>query len=222
MSDPQFLLAHLVKLGLLALLGGMLVRRRVGLCWAFFFYVLAILVGNSLVSLAPHRFYNHSFWVLKQGVYDLLKMAVAIELAWRAFAVFPGAWRTARAVLLAIAAISSLSLVWLTPRSYETLWEWQPGAVTATVWLLTATALLVVYYQVPIGNWQRAIMLGLAPYLLVFVTSMSMLRRHGWAARDGASLVDALAYLGVVLFWAWAAWRTDAAQLATGSERSPA
>jgi len=222
MSDIQLLLAHLVKLGLVALLGGMLVRGRVALCWAFFFYVLAILVGNSLVSLAPQRFFNDSFWVLKQGVYDLLKMAVAIELAWRAFAAFPGAWRTARVVLLAIAATGSLSLAWLTPRSYETLWEWQPGAVTATVWLLTATALLVVFYQVPIGNWQRAIMLGLAPYLLVFVTSMSMLRRHGWAVRDGASLLDAMAYLGVVLFWAWAAWRKDAPRLAEGREGSPA
>ena len=222
MSDLQLLLAHAVKLGLVALLGGMLVRGRVGLCWAFFCYVLAILVGNSLVTLAPQRFFNHSFWVLKQGVYDLLKMAVAIELAWRAFAVFPGAWRTARVVLLGVAGVGALSLAWLTPRSYETLWEWQPGAVTATVWLLTATALLVVFYQVPIGNWQRAIMLGLAPYLLVFVTAMSLLRRHGWAARDGASLLDALGYLGVVLFWTWAAWRKDAPRLAAGPAGSRA
>jgi len=87
---------------------------------------------------------------------------------------------------------------------------------------VSATALLVVFYQVPIGNWQRAIMLGLAPYLLVFVTALSMLRRHGWAVRDGASLLDALAYLGVVLFWAWAAWRKDAPRLAEGREGSPA
>jgi hypothetical protein len=141
-------------------------------------------------------------------------MAIAIELAWRAFAAFPGAWRTARVVLLLIVASSSLSLAWLTPRSYETLWEWQPSLVTAAVWLLTATALLVVFYQVPIGDWQRAIMLGLAPYLLVFVTWLSLLRRHGWAVRDEVSLVDALAYLGVVLFWTWAAWRRDAPGLA--------
>ena len=51
-----------------------------------------------------------------------------------------------------------------------TVWEWQPGVATAALWLLTATALLVVWYQVPLHDWQRAIMLGLAPYLLVFVT----------------------------------------------------
>ena len=117
-------------------------------------------------------------------------MAVALELAWRAFSAFPGrlahgAGRAARRC----SALSTLSLAWLTPRSsYETLWEWQPGVVTAAVWLLTATALLVVFYQVPIGDWQRAIMLGLAPYLLVFVTLLSLLRRHGWAVRAEVGL----------------------------------
>ena len=64
-----------------------------------------------------------------------------------------------------------------------TLWEWQPGVATAALWLLTATALLVVWYQVPVHDWQRAIMLGLAPYLLVFVTLIGLLQRHGWGAR---------------------------------------
>jgi hypothetical protein len=214
MSELQLLVAHLVKLGLLALLAGMVLRGRLGLCWTFGLYVVTILVGNTLVTLAPQRFFNDSFWMLKQGVYDVLKVAIAIELAWRAFAAFPGAWRTARVVLLLIVAASSLWLAWLTPRSYQTLWEWQPSLVTASVWLLTATALLVVHYQVPIREWQRAIMLGFAPYLLVFVTLLGLLRRHGWALLQQISLVDQLAYLGLVLFWTWAAWRRDAPGLA--------
>jgi hypothetical protein len=222
MSELQLLLAHLAKLGLLALLAGMALRGRLGLCWAFALYVLAVLVGNTLVTLYPDRFFTHSFWMLKQGIYDLLKMAIAIELAWRAFAAFPGAWRTARVVLLVIVAASSLWLAWLTPRQYGTLWEWQSGVVTASVWLLTATALLVVFYQVPIDEWQRAIMLGLAPYLLVFVFWLSVLRRHGWEVRNEVSLVDAIAYLGVILFWNWAAWRRDAPDLAALPEGSRA
>lgn len=221
MSDLQLLVAHLVKLGLVALLTGMLLRGRLGLCWAFGAYVLAILVGNTLVTLSPERFYTPAFWVLKQGVYDALKMAVAIELACRAFAAFPGAWRTARAVLLVLLAASTLALAWLTPRSsYNTLWEWQPGVVTAAVWLLAATALLVVFYQVPIGEWQRAIMLGLAPYLLVFVTLMNVLREHGWGLRAEVGLVDSLAYLGLVLFWARAAWRRDEPAMAGALARA--
>jgi hypothetical protein len=218
MSELQLLIAHLVKLGLVVLLTGMLLRGRLGLCWSFGLYVAAILVGNTLVTLAPQRFFTYSFWMQKQAVYDVLKMAVAIELAWRALAAFPGAWRTARVVLLALVVASSAWLAWLTPRSYSTLWEWQPGVVTAAVWLLTATALLVVFYQVPIGDWPRAIMLGFAPYLLVSVTLLGLLRRHGWDLRNQVSLADAASYLAAVLFWAWAAWRRDRAPLAAAPE----
>lgn len=211
MTELQLLLAQLVKVGLLALLLGMMLRGRVALCWSFTFYVVAIMLGNGLVTLSPERFFTPSFWVLKQGVYDLLKMATAIELAWRAFAAFPGAWRTARVVLAAILATTTLTLAWLTPRSsYDTICDWQPSVATAAVWLLTAIAVLVVFYQIPIGDWQRAIVLGYAPYLLLFVTLLSFMKRHGWAVVAEISILDQLAYLALVLYWARAAWRRDA------------
>ena len=218
MSELQVALSHAVKLALVAVLAGLVARGRARLCWSFAAYLAAILVGNSIVSLWPERFYTGAFWVLKQGVYDALKMAVALELAWRAFDSFPGAMRTAKAAILALLAISTVSLGALTPpSSYMTLWEWQPGVATAALWLLTATALLVVWYQVPLHDWQRAIMLGLAPYLLVFVTLLGLLRSHGWAAAPEVGIGDTLAYLGLLLFWAWSAWRRDPALPLAGS-----
>jgi hypothetical protein len=216
MSALQLLLAQLVKLGLLALLVGMMLRGKAGLCWSFTLYIVAIMLGNGLVTLSPERFYTPEFWVLKQGVYDLLKMATGVELAWRAFSAFPGAWRTARVVLVALLAASTLSLAWLTPRSsYHTLGEWQPGVATAAVWLLTAIALIVVLYQIPIGEWQRAIVLGFAPYLLVFVTLLNVLKSRGWTLRAEVGVLDSLAYLALVLFWTHAAWRREQPALAT-------
>jgi len=207
MSDLQLLIAHLVKAAIVAALAGMYVRGRIGHCWSFGLYLIVILVCNSLVTLAPQRFFTHSFWMFKQAAYDVLKVAVAIELAWRAFRAFPAAWRTARTVLLTLVAASSLWLAWLTPRSYTTLWEWQPSAVTASVWLFTATALLVVRYQVPIGDWPRSIILGFALYLLLSVTLIGVLRRHGWGVVYEVDLADTVAYLVLVTVWAWAAWR---------------
>jgi hypothetical protein len=208
MTAIQLLLAHLVKLALLALLVGVVWRGKLRECWAFPIYVLAILVGNTLASVWPSRFYTPTFWVFKQGAYDLLKMAIAVELGYRAFRAFPGAWHSARLLLLAILASSTALLATLTPRSsYRTLWEWQPGVVTAAIWLLTGTALLVVWYRIPVRDWQRAIMLGLGPYLLVFVTLMDMLRRRGWTIRTEIGVVDSVAYLAVVLYWLRAAWR---------------
>jgi hypothetical protein len=210
MSEAQWAVAQLVKVALLALLVAMAMRGRLGLCWSFTLYLVAILVGNSLSTFWPHRFYTPAFWVLKQGVYDLLKIAVGIELAWRAFSAFPGAWRIARVVILLLLTSSTFVLAWLTPRSmYRNLWDWQPGVVTAAVWLLTAVALLVVLYQIPIGDWQRAIVLGFAPYLLVSVTLLNLWQRRGWQAREGIGLLDSFAYLALVLFWVHAAWRQE-------------
>jgi hypothetical protein len=210
MSDLQIPLSHAVKLALLAVLAGLVVRGRARLCWTFVAYAVAVLGGNSASTLMPERFQTPSFWVLKQGLYDALKMAMALELAWRAFEAFPGAMRTARVAVLALLVLSTVALGALTPpSSYMTLWEWQPSVATAALWLLTATALLVVWYQVPVHDWQRAIMLGLAPYLLVFVTLIGLLQRHGWTARAQVGVADTVAYLALTAFWAWAVWRPD-------------
>jgi hypothetical protein len=212
MTDLQVLIAHAVKLALVAVLAGLLVRGRARLCWSFVAYAAAVLVGNSMTSFWPARFLNPSFWILKQGAYDALKMAVALELAWRAFEAFPGAMRAARVALLGLLAMSTVVLGALTPpSSYLTLWEWQPGVATAALWLLTATALLVVWYQVPVHDWQRAILLGFAPYLLVFVTLIGLLQRHGWSAATEMGTLDVTAYLALVTFWAWAVWRREPA-----------
>ena len=221
MIELQVALSHAVKLALVAVLAGLVARGRGRLCWSFAVYLVAILVGNSLASLWPSRLYTPEFWVLKQGVYDALKMAVALELAWRAFEAFPGAMRTARVAMLSLLAISTLSLGALTrPSSYMTLWDWQPRITTAALWLLTATALLVVWYQVPVHDWQRAIMLGLAPYLLVFVTLLDLLGRRGWTARSEIGVIDSAAYLALAAFWAWAVWRRDSATPLAAGTRS--
>jgi len=212
MTSLNLALAHAVKLALLVAFAGVLVRGRARQCWAFPAYLATVLVANSLGSFWPARFHTPQAWVVFQGAYDLLKMVVVLELAWRAFAVFPGAMRSARVVLLLLLAASTVTIVFLTPpSSYATVWDFQPSIVAGTLWLLTATALLVVWYQIPLHDWQRAIMLGFAPYLLVFVVTLDMLRRHGWSAVDSAGLLDQVAYLALIVFWAWAAWRRDSA-----------
>lgn len=212
MTSLNLALAHAVKLALVATFVGVLVRGRVRQCWAFPLYLVTVLVFNSLGSFWPARFHTPDTWTVSQAAYDLLKMAIVLELAWRAFAAFPGAMRIARVVLLALLVASTITIAFFTPpSSYSTVWEFQPSVVAGTLWLLTATALLVVWYQIPVHDWQRAIMLGFAPYLLVFVVTLDMLRRHGWSAGASAGLLDQCAYLALIVFWAWAAWRRDSA-----------
>jgi hypothetical protein len=210
MTEVQLAVAHASRLALVVLLAGMVWRVRVRQCLAFGAYVIAALLGNTLVSLWPSRFYTPEFWVLKQGVYDILKAAIALELAWRAFRAFPGALRTARLVLLVLLGLSSVSLAALPTRpAYAVVWEWQSGIVTAALWLLTATALMVVWYQVPLSPWLRAIMMGMAVYLLVFVSLLGLLKSRGWGLGTFVATVEALSYLLLVAFWSWQAWRRD-------------
>lgn len=202
--------AHAVKIALLVVLAGIVVRRRARLCWVFPLYVVAIIAGNSLQSLWPTQFHTPEFWIVKQRVYDALKLLLALELAWRAFRLFPGALRTARTVLGAILGATTLVVAFVTPPAgYSTMWQWQPSIVTGTLWMFTATALLVVWYQVPVHDWQRAIMLGLVSYLVVFVLYMDLLRRFGWEHHLAVGWLDVFAYLALCIFWAWAAWRRD-------------
>jgi len=74
-----------------------------------------------------------------------------------------------------------------------------------------------VWFQVPILEWQRAIMLGLAPYQLVFVIVFDLLKRHGWEHLGPIATLDTFAYLALVMFWAWAAWRPVQARSAAAT-----
>ena len=211
MSEAQWVVAQLAKVSLLALLVAMAMRGRLGLCWSLTLYVVATLVGNSLATFWPQRFYTPSFWVLKQGVYDSLKIAVAIELAWRAFSAFPGrlAHRARRDRGPARRQHAGARLVHPALGPTETSGSGSPAVVTAAVWLLTAVALLVVLYQIPIGDWQRAIVLGFAPYMLASVTLMNLLERRGWQVRQAVGLLDSVAFVALILFWTHAAWRQE-------------
>jgi hypothetical protein len=210
MSEAQWVVAQLAKVSLLALLVAMAMRGRLALCWTLTAYVVATFVGNSLATFWPHLFFTPAFWILKQGVYDSLKIGIALELAWRVFAAFPGAWRVARVLILILLLGSTLALAWLTPHSsYLNVWQWQPSVVTAQVWLFTALALLIVVYQIPIGDWQRAVVVGFAPYLLVYVTLMNLLERRGVRFRSAVGLMDSVAFVGLILFWTYAAWRQE-------------
>jgi hypothetical protein len=172
---------------------------------------VAILIGNSLVTFWPDRFYSFSFWMLKQAVYDIAKLAVALDLADSAFRAFPGARATARFVLLCILVITGAAIIGVSISAPPSVvvGELHPRILSGTIWLMTATAVLVVWYRLPVHAFQRHILLGFTSYLLVFTTVLNILRAHGLDLRQELSLVDTFAYAGVLGWWAYATWRAD-------------
>jgi hypothetical protein len=218
MTASQVLIAHAVKLLVLLTLAGILARRRWGTCWSFTTYLSLILVCNSLVSFWPEQFYQPWFYLARTGLYDALKVGIALELAYRTFQAFPGARATARRVLLLLVIASSVILMaapW--DATYDAaLLEWQPRMLTATIWMLNALAVVVIWYRVPIHAFHKAILLGFVPYLLVFTILLRMLRHYGWDVLPVVQAAEPVAYMLLMGWWAWAAWEPE-----TASDVSP-
>jgi hypothetical protein len=213
MTVSQVLIAHAVKILVVLTLAGILMRRRWSLCWSFTAYLTVILLCNSLVSCWPDHFYQPWFYLARTGLYDGLKVAIAIELAYRTLQAFPGAQATARRMLflLVIASSAVLMAVQWDPSYGKALLEWEPKILTATIWLLNALAVIVIWYRVPIHAYHKAILLGFVPYLLVFTILLRLLGHYGWDILPVVQSAEPAAYLLLMGWWAWAAWEPEVA-----------
>lgn len=208
MTASQVLIAHAVKILVLLTLAGILARRRWGLCWSFTAYLAVILVCNSLVSFWPERFYEPWFWIARTALYDALRIAIALELAYRTFQAFPGAQATARRILFALLIATTAALValpWDSSYGMAVL-VWEPRVLMGTIWLLNALAVVVIWYRLPIHPYHKAILLGFVPYLLVFTTLLRLLRHYGWEILPLVQSAEPAAYMLLMGWWAWAAW----------------
>jgi predicted ferric reductase len=149
----------------------------------------------------------------RQALFDALKLLVGVEVALRAFRVFPGARATWERLLAASVVVATTFGFWFLPRdpSYGVLFAHQQQIIAATVWLFTVTSLVIVHYRIPIDPWHRAILLAFVPYLLVFTTAIAVMKNLGASVHPAMSLLDSAAYLAMIAYWAQTAWRHEAA-----------
>jgi hypothetical protein len=211
--DPRLLLGHAVKVVLVAALAGLYARGRSGRSLALVAYLWAALLGNSLTTFWPEVFFNYPFWMRRQGLFDVLKLLVGIEVALRAFRIFPGARATWQRLLAASVVVATTAAFWFLPRDppYGVLFAHQPQIIAATVWLFTITSLVVVHYRIPIDPWHRAILLAFVPYQLVFTTVLTAINSLGTSVPSGLIFLDSAAYLAMIAYWAQTAWRREEA-----------
>jgi hypothetical protein len=213
MNSEQMAIAYTVRLALALVLAGLLWRRRAGLCGTFALYVTTVLGCNLLITTWPSRFYTAAFYTWKEATYNVLILATAAELAWRAFRVFPQARRRAQFVLGAVLAASFLALTSLPwGLTYaELILEYNPRLQAGAMWLFTATAVLVAWYRLPVHHLQRAIALGFGLYLFVFTSSWNAVRDFGLADinlwRRFVDVAAGLVFALVATWWGYAAWR---------------
>jgi hypothetical protein len=190
-------------------LTGLLWRRRADRCYSLLAYLVAMVAYQPLVLLWPAIFWEYSFYVRKEATLNVLKLAIAGELAWRSFRLFPGALARVR-VLIGPAILIAFLLI-------PTVFAGDPAAVISTLnarvqfWTVVAfclTGIFVGYYRLPIGDLQRAVVLGMATYLGVFAGLLELLRVFGFdSARVAVSLANGWAYSAMLVWWARVVWR---------------
>ena len=209
----QLAVAIAVKICLALALLGVLRRGLHRRCWSFLVYVLAVLMYSSAELLGtmlynipglewPQWVWSWDFWNFQQTAFDLLTLALALELGVRVVAAFPGTWRLARA-LLVVALITTTAAVMLGDAPQH------PLLATGTIWLFAAVSLVVVVFNLPVHAWYRALLSGFVPYLFVFSTLTSIFTRRGYALADKLGAIDQVAYLALVGWVAYAAWRSE-------------
>ena len=208
MTVGQYALAILGTVLSLVLLGILVHRGHHRRLPIFVLYV----AGTTLSGIGVILHYTVAMWLLHQVVVAAFRLGITLELIHRIFGAFPAAATTARKVvllILAFTAVTALSLA--TPdATYMRLHaEVIPRVASAIVWTLTALAVLVLWYRLPLAPLPRAILMGYAPYLLISTISLSLLfdeRIRPYRVWIGH--LTALASIALHLYWIRVAWQT--------------
>jgi hypothetical protein len=164
------------------------------------------------VALWPAQFYRNVVWRAKEMTLIVVRLAMVVELTVRVFRGFPGALATARRLLVVIFVSTFLAVLALPVRQggHEGfVGEVMPRVLNGTIWLFSALAILILWYRLPVHWFQKAILLSYVPYLLVFTVAMNALGDLGWHRAGWADMLSVVAYLMLLVYWTYQAWRPE-------------
>lgn len=195
---------------LISLIAGLFVRRRHRSCAAFTLYALGVLLSDVLIMSWPGRFNTWDFWLAKETAHTALKLAVALEIAAKTFRLFPGARATGRVVVLFI-LVFTLGASLAVPSHVTTYGviagRLLPRVLNGTAWLFVGIAAVILWYRLPVDVFNKAIVMGFAPYLLVFAVAMNAANVYDFKATALSGNIHSASYVAVEVYWALAAWR---------------
>ena len=210
MTAVQFLLGASGTLAVCVTLAGVIARGRYREWWFFSFYLSLVSVYALLVAASPERYRTPALWMANENIVNLLRLGMALELAYRTFRDFPGAMARVRAASLAVIGVTLVVLLAATPPQldYVTfIGQVHPRVLNGSVWLFTAIAALVLWYRLPVRPFHKKVLQSYLPYLLVFTVAMNALGALGWERGLAINYLNQVAYLTLTAFWAWAAWQ---------------
>ena len=212
MPGYETVLLFLALLLIGATIVGIVKRGRLRPCRMFLLFLVTVFLTDVLPHFWPETFWNQTFYLVRESLHNVLRFAVALELAYFAFRSFPGARSTARALLLlllstTLASVLAASSEFARPEYETIIGEIQLPQLIGVVWLLMGIAALILWYRLPVDRMHKAILLGWIPYLLIFSAGLKLAAVYGWKQYIPlVNYVTSGAYFLLLAYWAHAAW----------------
>jgi hypothetical protein len=213
MTPDQLAVGWVGQLAVVAVLAGLARRGRWRLAWLFTAYLLFSVVCGTLIATWPERFYTARFWVVKEGLYEVMRLGLALEIALRAFRRFPGArpaWAMAASAVLTLMLMALADAGWSVgadPAYLAAGNEALPRLAVGTLWLVASVFALAHWYHVPLHPFHAAVLAGLGVYLALFGGLLRLESVYGGDAQAYLNALNPPAAMALTFFWAWAAWR---------------
>lgn len=216
MTVGNVLLAYAAMLGMALTVAGLFARGRWRLSTFFPAYVLSILVAETLINRWPERFWTTEFWVIKQAVFDALKLGLVLEIGWRTFHPFPGAEAAQRRGVLVILVIIAGAVLTIPLPEFRYGWatahlaRLSPTLLNGTIWLVGVMLALARWYRVPVHPFYGGVMGSLVAYMVVLGGLLTFMGRYGLdAIRSAFGWIDPPAFFLVCCWWVYLAWQSD-------------
>jgi hypothetical protein len=156
------------------------------------------------------------FWVLKEALLRALMAVLAVEISVRVFGHLPGARRWAWSAAIAIIVGTGMTIGDAHGVRLGDAYAWPrvivvdvlPRLAVGAVLLCLSVLLVMARFRVPIDPLHRAVLFGVAAFLVVYAGPLGSAEGHP-IGRFVVYHVTPLIYLGVLSVWAWAAWRVE-------------
>lgn len=221
MDARQSLVHALGIVACLTVLAGLVVRGRVRRV-SFFTLFLALVGTYNFVVLLHPGLIVWRVWLVKQLLLNLLVMLTAAEIGVQLFAARAGARpRAGRAVLGAMAATAAfLALDLPQPdtgplahtsaaelAAFRHALDWLPRLAYGTAWLFAALWGTSWRFAIPLDPLREAVLLGFAVFSILQAVSLGLLNGPRYARLTSDVLT--LAFLALLVVWAWFAWRHE-------------
>jgi hypothetical protein len=213
MPGYETVLLFLALLLIGATIVGVVKRGRLRLCRMFLLFLVTVFVTDVLAEFWPDRFWNKDFYLVRETLHNVLRYAVALEIAYFAFRSFPGARSTARSLLLLLLTTTLASVLGASwefarlPDFAEIIGQIQLPQLIGVVWLLMGISVLILWYRLPVDRMHKAILLGWIPYLLIFSAGLKLAAVYDWNTYiPWVNYVTTGAYFLLLTYWARAAW----------------